>query len=130
MDIDVSDSNSNSSSSSLDGNIEPPPFFHLDDQLDDMDRWLGDFLAQDRRPKQRCKWMDFQKHIQLQSNANMFQRHHHMTPKSFAKLVSTLKPHLQVNKGKAASAGGHTPAEHAAAMGLWHLGGMVVKRSL
>ena len=111
---------SDSDSDSSDSDIEPP-FFHLCDEGGVgwvSGHTLFDVDSRPRRPKQRHKQIDFAKHVRLQSNANMFQRHHHMTPKSFKKLVSLPAPHLQVNKQKAANSGGIMPIKHVVAMGL------------
>ena len=94
-------------------NIEPPPF----SQLDVAGLVCLAVARQRRGPKQRCDRFDFNKHVWLQSNANMFQCHHHMTPKSFVKLVSLPSPNLRVNEQKAANGGGITPIENVVGMG-------------
>ena len=123
-----------SDSDDSDAVTKPPPFYPIkDEEVDETDDLLVACLVYlaafggKRRPKQRCDRIDFQKHACLQSNADMFQRHCHMTPKSFIKLVSLLAPHLQVNEQKAANGGGIVPVKHVVAMGLQHLGGTTVK---
>ena len=66
----------------------------------------------------RCKQMDFAKHVCLQSNADMFQRHCQMTPQSFVKLVLLLALCLQIHEQKVANSGGTMPIEHVVATGV------------
>ena len=77
--------------------LKPPPFFHVRDQGEDMDLWETGrmLLGGGRHSKHRCEWMDFAKHVELQSNADVFQRCCHMTQKSSMKHVSLPAPHLQ-----------------------------------
>ena len=98
---------SDSDSDSSDSDIEPP-FFFLHSQLEDKDP-LWTILGERRRPKQRYDRMDFEKHVRLQSNADMLQRCCHMTPQSFLKLVSLLAPHLEVNEQRQPTAGARHP---------------------
>ena len=73
---------------------------------------------QEETSKTKVRQMDLAKHARLQLNADMFQRHCHMTPQSFVKLVLLLALCLQIHEQKVANSGGTMPIEHVVATGV------------